>query len=142
MTAAHHELGNGHHAIETSTDRSFGLVFAAVFALLAAYLAGRGRVWWWVPLGASVAFLTLALVRPSLLSRLNWAWTKLGLLIGAIMAPIVMAVIFFAVVTPMGLFARMFGKDPLRLRREPVAGTYWLMRHDLSTTPLSLRNQF
>jgi hypothetical protein len=138
----HHELGYRHHAVETSTDRSFGLVFAAVFALLAFHLAWAGRAWSWVPVSASVAFLTLALVRPSLLSYLNFVWTKLGQLIGAIVAPIVMAIIFFAIVTPMGLLGRMIGKDPLRLRRDPAARTYWLTRHDLSITPERLRNQF
>jgi hypothetical protein len=117
------------------------LVFATVFALFAIFTAWRGRAWW-IPLGVSVVFLALALGRPALLSQLNWAWTRLGLLLGAIMAPIVMGVIFFGVVTPMGLLARMMGKSFLRLRREPAAPTYWLGREDQSATPESFRNQF
>lgn len=142
LTASHHEFGGGHHAIETTTDRSFGIVFAIVFALLAAYLSWRGQGWWWVLLVASMVVLTLALVRPSLLAHLNWVWTRLGLLIGAIVAPVVMAVIFFGVVTPIGLFARVIGKHFLYLRRDPAALTYWLARDGSNTTPESLRDQF
>ena len=103
LTATHHELTGGYQPIEGSTDRSFGLVFAAVFALLAAYLIWHDRAWWWVPLSASMAFLSLALFQPSLLAHLNWIWTTLGLLLGMVMAPILMAVIFFGVVMPIGL---------------------------------------
>ena len=141
LTAAHHELKGGYQPIEASTDRSFGLVFAAVFALLAAYLIWHDRAWWWIPLSASMAFLSLALFQPSLLAPLNWVWTKLGLLLGAVVAPIVMAVIFFGVIMPIGLVTRMVGKDFLRLRRDPSASTYWLPRLG-DTRPESLRDQF
>ena len=122
----HHELGAGHQEIETSSDRSFGLVFATAFALLA----------------LAAAFLVLALTRPSLLAWPNWLWTRLGLLLGAIVAPILMAVVFIAVFTPMGLIARLFAKDFLRLRRDPAAATYWLPRQDQQPTPERLRDQF
>src|SRR5438034_10060045 len=94
-TTRHHELGTAHHGIEGPSDRSFGLVFASVFALVAAYLAWRGNAWWPASLALSSAFLTFALARPSLLAPLNWLWTRLGLLIGAVVAPIVMAIVYF-----------------------------------------------
>src|SRR5262245_43362661 len=138
----HHEFGGGHQEIETSSDRSFGLVFAAAFALLAGYFGLRGISWWPALLAGAAAFLILALARPALLAWPNWLWTKLGLLLGAIIAPIVMAVVYFAVFTPMGLLAQFFGKDFLRLRRNPEVFTYWLPRQDQQATPDSLRDQF
>jgi hypothetical protein len=141
-TTSHHEVGTDHHEIEGPTDRSFGLVFASVFALVAAYFAWRGNAWWPASLVLSIAFLTLALARPSLLAPLNWLWTRLGLLIGAVVAPIVMAIIYFGLITPMGLLARILGKDFLRLRTNPAAKSYWLARQDQEATPERLRDQF
>lgn len=141
-TNAHHEFGASHVEIETSTDRSFGIVFAVFFSLLAAYLSWRGWAWWPLLLVVAAAFLLLALTRPALLAPLNWLWTKLGLLLGMIMAPIVMGLIYFGVVTPMALLARLVGKDFLRLRRDPAAPTYWLPRADQEPKPESLRDQF
>jgi len=138
----HHELGASHQEIETSSDRSFGVVFAVVFTLLAGYFGWRGHAWWPTLLAPATAFLLLALIRPALLAWPNWLWTRLGLLLGAIVAPIVMGIIYFAVFTPMGLIARLFGKDFLRLRRDPAAPTYWLPRQDRQTTPERLRDQF
>ncbi len=138
----HHEFGTDHQEIQTSSDRSFGLVFAAVFALLAGYFGWREHGWWPAFLAPAAAFLVLALMCPSLLHWPNWLWTRLGLLLGAIVAPIVMGIIYFAVFTPMGLIARLLGKDFLRLRRDPAAPTYWLPRQDQQPTPESLRDQF
>src|SRR5262245_3804479 len=107
----HHEFGDGHHPIETSSDRSFGLVFAGAFALLAGYFGWHGSSRWPELLAAAAAFLVLALTRPALLAWPNWLWTKLGLMLGAIVAPIIMGLIYFAVLTPMGLIAQLFGKD-------------------------------
>ena len=111
----HHEFDGTHQEIETSSDRSFGLVFAAAFALSAGYLAWHGSVWWPALLAPSAAFLIVTLVRSSLLAPLNRLWAKLGLLLGAIVAPIIMGLIYFTVITPMGLFAQLMGKDFLRL---------------------------
>jgi hypothetical protein len=138
----HHELAASHQEIETSSDRSFGLVFAVVFALLAGYFGWRGHGWWPALFAPAAAFLILALIRPTLLAWPNWLWTRLGLLLGAIVAPIVMGIIYFAVFTPMGLIARLVGKDFLRLRRDPAAPTYWLPRQDPQPTPERLRDQF
>jgi len=138
----HHEFGASHQEIETSSDRSFGMVFAVVFALLAGYFAWRGHDWWPALLAPATAFLLLALIRPALLAWPNWLWTRLGLLLGAVVAPVVMGIIYFAVFTPMGLIARLLGKDFLRLRRDPAAPTYWLPRQDQQPTPERLRDQF
>ena len=138
----HHEFDGTHQEIETSSDRSFGLVFAAAFALSAGYLAWHGSVWWPALLAPSAAFLIVTLVRSSLLAPLNRLWAKLGLLLGAIVAPIIMGLIYFTVITPMGLFAQLIGKDFLRLRRDPGASTYWLPRQDQVPERERLRDQF
>ena len=141
-TAHHHEFGARHHAIETSSDKSFGLVFTAFFIVVAAYFAWQRNNWLPVPLALGAAFLVLALVNPVLLAPLNWAWTRLGLLLGAIMAPIMLGIIFLAVITPMAFLARLAGKDFLRLQRDPAAPTYWLTREQQEPAPESLREQF
>src|SRR5262245_60467231 len=142
-TAHHHEFGASLQPIEGSNDQSFGLLFAAVFALLAAYLGWHGYVWWMAPLMLAPVFSVLALMRPLVLAPLNRVWTKAGLLLGAVVAPIVMAVIYFIVVTPTAILARLAGKDFLRLRREPTAATYWLSRGNQDCEPVErLRDQF
>jgi hypothetical protein len=140
---SHHEYGASHHAVETSSDRSFGLVFAAAFALLAAYLAWRGSPWWPGVLAPAPVFLLLALTRPVLLAPLNRIWTKVGLALGAVVAPVVMALVYFAIITPMAVLARLLGKDFLRLARDPAAATYWIARSAQDhLEPQRLRDQF
>jgi hypothetical protein len=138
----HHEFGTSHAEIEQSSDRSFGFVFTGFFALVAAYQLWQGRAWWPILLVLSGGFLVVALWRPALLAPLNRGWAKVGLLLGAIVAPIVMGIVYFAVITPMGLLARLAGKDFLRLRRDPAASTYWLPRSQRETTAETLRDQF
>lgn len=138
---ATHEIATAHRDIKTSSNRSFGLVFAGVFALLAAY-------WWWkatgwpIPAAAvSAAFLAAALAAPSVLAVPNRLWTRLGLALGAVIAPVVMGAVFFLVVTPIGLFARLIGKQFLALRRND-ADSYWIEKEERTTTPERLRDQF
>jgi hypothetical protein len=139
---SHHELGASHQEVESSSDRAFGLVFAGVFTLIAVHQAWRGAGWWPMALALAAAFLTLALARPALLAPLNRWWTKLGLLLGAIVAPIVMGIIYFGLITPMAVLARLLGKDFLRLARDPAAPTYWLPRTGEEPTRERLRDQF
>jgi len=142
QATGHHEFGASHHDVETASNRSFGLVFTAFFVLVTAYFAWHRNRWVPVPLALATIFLVLALVQPSLLAPLNWAWTKLGLLLGAVMAPIVLGFIFFAVVTPLAIAARLAGNDFLRLRRDPAATSYWRVREQPRLAPESLRDQF
>jgi hypothetical protein len=140
---SHHELGVRHHAVETSSDRSFGLVFAAAFSLLALYLAWRGSAWWPAVLAPAPVFLLLALTRPALLGPLNRIWTAIGLALGAVVAPVVMVLVYFAIITPMAGLARLAGKDFLRLARDPAASTYWIVRTSQDhLEPQRLRDQF
>jgi hypothetical protein len=128
--------------VHGSSDRSFGLVFAAVFLAIGLWpLVRGGTLRAWAP-AVAVAFLVAALARPSLLAPLNRLWTRFGLLLGKVTTPIVMGILFYLVVTPTGLLMRLFGKDPLRLSRDPEAGSYWIQREPPGPSPETMSNQF
>lgn len=138
----HHEFRSGHGPVEGSSDRSFGLVFAGVFALLGLYNGWHaGRVWPWL-MAIAAAFLVIALTRASLLAPLNKLWTRFGLLLASVVNPIVLGLLFFAVFTPIGLLAKLFGKDFLRLKRKPEAASYWIPRDPPGPEPASMKDQF
>jgi hypothetical protein len=90
----------------------------------------------------SGGLLAITVTRPSLLHFGNLAWGRLGLLMGAVVNPIVMAVLFFGVVTPMALLMRWMSKDVLRLRWDAQARTYWLPREPPGPDPETMINQF
>ena len=140
--ADHHEFGARATATESSSDRSFGLVFAGFFALLAAYGWWHASSRWPYYLAIAVAFLAVALVRPDILRPLNRAWTKLGYILGMIVSPLVLGLIFFVVMTPIGLLMRLLRKDTLRLRRDPGAGSYWIVREPPGPPGETMRDQF
>lgn len=137
-----HELTSREEQVTGGTDRGFGLVFACVFCLVAAFSWYRqGATWpWW--LGAASAFGVAALAWPQILSPLNRAWTRFGLLLFTVMNPIVLGIVFFLCVAPMGLALRLFGKDLLSLKMKPEADSYWINRAPPGPKPDSLSNQF
>src|SRR5215472_10847238 len=114
-----HEFQQREEVVKTSSNRSFALVFAAFFALLAAlgWWHGTGR--WPIWLGLATLALALALAAPQLLSPLNWVWTKFGLLLHWFVSPIFLTLLFYGCITPVGFLMRLSGKDPLRLKYEP-----------------------
>ncbi len=140
--AALHESFAREEEVQGSSDRAFGLVFAAVFGLLGGIglWTGSAAAWGWI--AGSCAFLALALAWPAALAPLNRLWLRLALLLYRVVSPVTMAVLFFLVVTPTGLLMRLFGKDPLRLAREPDAPSYWLKREPPGPAPETMRNQF
>jgi len=142
--SAHEDLGR-EHEIKSSSDRSFGFVFAAFFGIIAVlrFVSTRDTVdirrW---AVGVAAGFFLIALVAPSVLKPLNKLWTKLGLLMGKIMAPIIMGALLYLVVTPIGLLMRLFGKDPLRLKMDPSSKSYWIKRDPPGPAPESMSDQF
>ncbi len=96
---------------------------------------------WWA-LVASAVCLTLSLIRPSLLHPANLIWTRFGLLLSKVTNPIFTGLLFFLVITPLGLLMRLAGKDLLRLRRDVNASTYWIERHPPGPKPESMPQQF
>ena len=124
--------------IKVSSNRSFGIVFFIVFLLIATYPLLKGndvRVW---SLLISFGFLILGLMNSKILSPLNKLWFKFGLILGKIISPLIMGIIFFVVVTPIGIVMRVLKKDLLNLKYNQKE-TYWIKK----TGPKSkMKNQF
>ena len=125
-----------------ATDRSFGFVFTAFFAIWALLPLWRGRPLRLWALPVSAAFLVVTLVRPSLLHAANRLWTRLGLLLGKVVSPLITGLLFYGVVTPMGLLARLVGKDLLHLRWSPQQPSYWIDRRPPGPDPKTMNHQF
>jgi Saxitoxin biosynthesis operon protein SxtJ len=125
-----------------SSNRAFGLIFSAIFLLIAISPLFVGRsVHTWSLLAAGI-FGAAALMMPAVLAPLNRLWTRFGLLLHRVVSPLVLGIMFFLVITPMGLVMRMLGKDPLRLRRDPGAPTYWIERKPPGPPPETFVDQF
>jgi hypothetical protein len=125
-----------------SSERGFGFTVAGFLVLVALWPLWRGgppRLW---ALAVAAAFVLAALAWPALLGPLNRGWARLGLWLHRIVNPIVMGVIFYGVVTPMGVIMRWAGRDALRLRRDPLAPTYWIERNPPGPAPATMTNQF
>ena len=102
--------------IKISSNKSFGIVFFVVFLLIAIYPLTNGediRIWSGI---ISFIFLVLGLLNSSILTPLNKIWFKFGIILGKIISPVIMAIIFFLVVTPTGLIMRILRKDILNLK--------------------------
>src|SRR5690349_3487568 len=123
-----HETFHRGEQVRGSSDRSFGLTFAAVCLVLTLLplLKGHAPRRWAAPF--AVVFLLSALLRPAVLHPLNAFWLRLGLLLQKIVSPLFLAVLFYGVFTPMGYFYRILGKDLLRLRFDRGAKSYWIDR--------------
>ena len=137
-----HEVFEREEKIVAGSDRSFGLVMAGAFAVVTALNAWHaGRVWPWTA-GLAVIFLAAALARPALLNPLNRIWLKFGLLLHKIVNPVIMALLFYGTVLPTGLVLRAMGRDLLRLKREPDAASYWIVRAPPGPAPDTMKDQF
>ena len=124
--------------IKLPSNRNFGLVFFIVFLLIALWPILNNndlRIW---SLIVSLIFLAFGSLNSKLLTPLNKLWFKFGILLGNIIAPIIMGIVFFLVVTPTGLIMKIFKKDPLKLKNNN-SNTYWLEKDNSNS---SLRNQF
>ncbi|MBF0249354.1 MAG: hypothetical protein HQL35_01860 [Alphaproteobacteria bacterium] len=129
--------------VRMGSERSFGIVFAVVFGLVGGWQHYNGNVDWGVPvLGVGGAFLLVALAVPALLRPLNVLWFKLGLLLHKVVSPLVLGLLFFVTVTPIALLMKVFGKDPLSLRLDPQADSYWIRRDPPGPAPKSMSKQF
>jgi Saxitoxin biosynthesis operon protein SxtJ len=128
--------------VKGSSDRGFGQVFAGFFALTSALSYWKGGVGWHWMLPLAAIFLIAAYAAPSVLAPLNKLWTKLGLLIYKVMNPIVLGLLFFVTIMPIGLLMRAFGKDFLRMKIDRNAKSYWIERTPPGPPPQSMRNQF
>ena len=124
--------------IKISSNRSFGIVFFIVFFFIAIYPVindGHVRIW---SLIISAIFLILGLLNSEILSPLNKIWFKFGILLGKIISPLVMGLIFFIVVTPIGLLMRLINKDLLNLKFNKNK-SYWIEKNEPKS---KMKNQF
>ncbi len=121
-----------------STNRNFGIVFFIFFLIISLFpLLKNGEIRIW-SLIISIIFLILGLMNSSILSPLNKAWSRFGIFLGNFVSPIVMGVIFFLVVTPIGLIMKVLGKDILNLKKSDIK-SYWLEKKGLKS---KMKNQF
>ncbi len=124
--------------IKLPSNRNFGIVFAIVFLIISLWpLLSQTEVRIW-SLIVSIIFLTLGLINSKLLLPLNKIWFKFGILLGNFIAPIVMGIIYFFVVTPTGLIMKMLRKDLLNLKKNNK-NSYWIKKNNSNN---SLKNQF
>lgn len=124
------------------SDRSFGVVFAIVFALVGLAPLRHGlepRLWAAV---LAAAFLLVSLIYPKALKPLNKAWFLLGLALHQVVTPVVMGLMFFVTVTPIAMIMRAVGKDPLALHRDEGVASYWIDRVPPGPSGESMRRQF
>jgi len=122
-----------------SSNRSFGILFFIVFFITSLWpLISRGDIIYWA-LIASLIFLVLGVLNSKLLTPLNKLWIKFGIFLGAIASPIVMGIIYFIVLTPIGALTRFLGKDLLRINKSKSLTTYWINRDKQKNT---MKKQF
>ena len=129
---------NFNNDIKISSNRNFGIVFFIVFLLIALYPITNNediRIW---SLIISVIFIILGLLNSKILTPLNKLWFKLGIFLGKIVSPLIMGVIFFFVVTPIGLIMRMLVKDILNLKKNKDK-SYWIEKNGPKS---KMKNQF
>ena len=114
--------------IKISSNRNFGLVFFIIFLIVSLWpLTYEEPIRIWSVI-ISLVFLILGLMNSKMLTPLNLLWFKFGIILGTIVAPIVMGVVFFLVVTPIGFIMRIMDKDLLRKRYDKKTETYWIKR--------------
>ena len=142
MTPGFHEDLTRRSAVRPSSDRQFGLVVGVALAAIALWpLLRHGKVRE-VVLGAALAMLLVGALVPTLLHPLNRVWASVGAMLGRMVNPVAMALLFYLVFTPIGLLARLFGKDSLHLRAGPDTASYWIERQPAGPPPETMANQF
>ena len=128
-----------HIDTKINSEKSFGVVFSIVFLIFALYpLTSSASIHIWA-LAVSAIFLLFAFLAPSIFILPNSLWFKFGMLLGSIVAPIVMLLVYFFTVLPVGLIMRLLGKDILKQKLDKSAKSYWIERRE----PIGpMKNQF
>jgi hypothetical protein len=142
MSQGHHEDFTREAHRRGPSDRNFAAVFSVFFLLMGVwpFVRGRGpiRPAWLV---ASLVFLLICWLKPSLLKPANWVWTRIGLLLGKVVNPIVTGLLFYLFFTPVAVILRMMGKDLLEIARDDKAESYWITRGS-EVAESEMSNQF
>ena len=138
-----HEVVKSHDERDPPSLKSFGLTFAAVFAVIGVWSlvlhGGAPRYW---ALAIASVFLLLTLVAPQLLAPLNKIWFAIGMLLHRVVNPLVLGLLFIVIISPLALVLRLFGKKFLPTTFDGSAKSYWISRSPPGPDPQSLKNQF
>ena len=129
----------GNIEIKSGSERNFGIVFTFVFLIIGLYpliSSGDVRIW---SLVIAALLIAITLLRPSLFRYPNTWWFKFGLLLGSIVAPIIMGLVFVVTIIPTGIIMKLLGKDLLHLKFDRISKTYWVKRE---VPPQSMKQQF
>ena len=124
--------------IKRSSNKSFGIVFCIAFLLIGIWPILNNESYRFWALVISLVFLILGLTNSKLLTPFNILWFKLGILLGKIVSPVVMGIIFFFVVTPTAILMRLFKKDLLNLKYND-SKSYWIKKDEIKS---KMKNQF
>ncbi|WP_299639629.1 SxtJ family membrane protein [uncultured Ruegeria sp.] len=130
---------NANVTVRMGSERNFGLIIGLVCMVIAFWPLLHGGALRTIWFGVAVLLAGLAVFAPKLLAVPNKIWFRFGMLLGAIVAPIVMLLVYVTTFLPIGLILKATGKDLMRLRRNPAAETYWITRED---KPQSMSRQF
>ncbi len=124
--------------IKIGSNKSFGIVFFTVFLIIAIWPLLNGyEIRYW-SLIISIVFLILGILNSKILTPLNKIWFKIGILLGNVISPIVMSIIFFLVVTPTSFIMKILGKDLLNLKKN-TKNSYWIKKQNQNSR---MKNQF
>ncbi len=128
--------------VKVGSERSFGLVFTAVFLIVAFWplLDGEAIRWW--SIGVAAVLAAISFVYPAALKPLNRVWFAFGQLLHKITTPVIMALLFYGAIVPTGLLMRLLGKRPLPLVFEAERDSYWIERQPPGPSPDSMPRQF
>tara|TARA_B100001063_G_scaffold220404_1_gene225258 strand:+ start:1652 stop:2053 length:402 start_codon:yes stop_codon:yes gene_type:complete len=128
--------------IKLPSNRSFGVVFFIVFLIIAIWPLKNGDEIRIIPIIISQLFLFLGLLNSDLLKPLNFLWMKFGLFLGKILNPVIMGVIYFLTVVPIGLIFKLLNKDLLSIKKDPKLKSYWIKKNLSEKNKSSMKNQF
>ena len=124
--------------IKIGSNKSFGIVFSIVFLIIAFWpMLNGNEINYWL-LAISIVFLILGLINSKILTPLNKIWYKFGILLGNVVGPIVMGIIFFLIVTPTSIIMKLLGKDLLNLKKNNN-DSYWIEKNNLNS---NMKNQY
>jgi len=126
------------------SNKKFGWFFSVIFFLCFGYLYWNTYfLFSYFVLIISISFATITFFSPKFLTSLNYLWYRFGLLLGLIISPIVLGIIFFALITPVSLIIRLFGRDVLQLKNKKISvSSYWVDRDPKGIHPDSFKDQF
>lgn len=125
--------------IKKSSEKNFGIIFGIVFLIIAFYpVFNNSGIRYW-SLYIAITFILMAFFMPKILKYPNHLWFLIGILLGKIVSPVIMGLVFYITITPTGLIMRFLGKDILKQKFEKNNHSYWVDRKNL---PTSMKNQF